>query len=69
MHPIPVDRDLTRFSPCVNSRNWQLAVPKLIFFIVGFPGLALFTAFTGVSLHFVWWLADVVMWGIGFYSE
>lgn len=50
------------------ARNWQLAVPKLIFFIIGFPGLAIFTAFTGVSLHFVWWLADVVMWGIGFYT-
>ncbi|KAK9898078.1 hypothetical protein P389DRAFT_65529 [Cystobasidium minutum MCA 4210] len=50
------------------ARNWQLAVPKLIFFILGAPISLLIGLITGFTGHFAWWLIDVVMWGVGFYT-
>jgi hypothetical protein len=51
-----------------NSKNWQLAVPKLLFFLFGGPIAGLVAAFTGLGLHGAWWLIDVVMWGVGYYT-
>lgn len=54
------NRGLTFFTRCLsNSRNWQLAVPKLLFFVLGGPIAAVATLLTGLSLHGAWWLIDV----------
>jgi len=40
-----------------------LGVPKILFFVVGGPISALATLFTGLSLHFAWWIIDVGAFG------
>lgn len=48
-----------------HSRNWALAVPKIIVLLPStLLGISLIVL--GFSLLFVWTIVDSVLWGIGF---
>jgi len=52
------------------ARNLQLAIPKFLVLFMGLGGglLEAFGTLVSISPMFAWWIIDVVMWGVGYYT-